>query len=548
MAEVTGRDDSAARHDHDEEAARVGNNDYSSEEEREGRFHGPDASWRFYTKAERDLAYSLDQTENNDLSAHLYNAHNLKRRLYVDSVPEPWHSKQRWIAHDDSGHIPFHPESSWTAWPLEPADVPRSSEQWGVPAADGEDENETFRKREDWTPGGQLRDCIHAEILRQAKDRFKNRVSTQNVTGSASLQGHGNQAPQLPSTDNSESDTATSSSSQSSDEIRDEPEESDAGVEAPDSPGAPDGILYAVPMADDELAASIARPAVNHIMAKLDDLLRGLHHSRKGHRRRRSQTRSENATRRHKSTSGADSDDENDNSRSQSRSSRHSAGDSSPRNSRKRQELGTRDWSEVLGIAALTGWDQAVVARAAQRCATLFDEHMEFRTIHMTATMKDSSERAHPERDAETSPANVSTKPFEASRSIESFCCPHTSCSRHQEPYSQLWRLREHLKRKHKHAAHEVDTMVGDLKQALAYEGSVGQLAGMTGSQHEQVPGSNFSHSRSRPVKDEYLQPILINIGRSKDKKVRRTPSREHLRKAASSQQDTEDDGEEDAM
>ncbi|KAK3388143.1 hypothetical protein B0T20DRAFT_110415 [Sordaria brevicollis] len=45
---------------------------------------------------------------------------------------------------------------------------------------------------------------------------------------------------------------------------------------------------------------------------------------------------------------------------------------------------GLRDWRDVLGAAALAGFPQSVVARAAQRCATLFGEEMTFHTLSST--------------------------------------------------------------------------------------------------------------------------------------------------------------------
>ncbi|KAL8635232.1 MAG: hypothetical protein Q9228_007255, partial [Teloschistes exilis] len=43
--------------------------------------------------------------------------------------------------------------------------------------------------------------------------------------------------------------------------------------------------------------------------------------------------------------------------------------------------LGLRDWSDVLGVASMCGWDPAVVSRAAARCSDLFAEGMTFRTL-----------------------------------------------------------------------------------------------------------------------------------------------------------------------
>ena len=43
---------------------------------------------------------------------------------------------------------------------------------------------------------------------------------------------------------------------------------------------------------------------------------------------------------------------------------------------------GLRNWRDVIGAAALAGFPPAVVARAAQRCATLFREEMTLHTLH----------------------------------------------------------------------------------------------------------------------------------------------------------------------
>lgn len=45
-------------------------------------------------------------------------------------------------------------------------------------------------------------------------------------------------------------------------------------------------------------------------------------------------------------------------------------------------KLQLRDWSDVVGTAALAGWDPAIVQRASERCARLFGENMLFRTFH----------------------------------------------------------------------------------------------------------------------------------------------------------------------
>jgi hypothetical protein len=45
------------------------------------------------------------------------------------------------------------------------------------------------------------------------------------------------------------------------------------------------------------------------------------------------------------------------------------------------EKLHLRDWSDVVGTAALAGWDPAIIQRASERCARLFGENMLFRTF-----------------------------------------------------------------------------------------------------------------------------------------------------------------------
>jgi hypothetical protein len=49
---------------------------------------------------------------------------------------------------------------------------------------------------------------------------------------------------------------------------------------------------------------------------------------------------------------------------------------------KKQAQLGPRDWSDVLGIASMVGWDPDVVSRAAAKCSKLFGEGMQFRTLN----------------------------------------------------------------------------------------------------------------------------------------------------------------------
>lgn len=51
---------------------------------------------------------------------------------------------------------------------------------------------------------------------------------------------------------------------------------------------------------------------------------------------------------------------------------------------KKLERLNMRDWSDVMGAAALAGFSPKVIARATQRCADLFGQGMEMHTISET--------------------------------------------------------------------------------------------------------------------------------------------------------------------
>lgn len=187
-------------------------------------------------------------------------------------------------------------------------------------------------------------------------------------------------------------------------------------------------------MADDERAHDILQPTVHHVLAKLDHLLMGLHQARQAYlpgayhsasetqtdaeelsgvesgkkRSRTGRSKSRSRVSKNKrsrdvsmrSTRGSrdrnkagvlpppvfeDSQNQNSPPRNKIRKPRRRKSvspDSRARSLRKSQgRLGLRDWSDVFAIASMTGWDSAVVTRAAARCAALFEEGITFRTL-----------------------------------------------------------------------------------------------------------------------------------------------------------------------
>jgi hypothetical protein len=164
---------------------------------------------------------------------------------------------------------------------------------------------------------------------------------------------------------------------------------------------------------------------------------------------------------------GADHDSEDEDAPEKPKNSRDPSGssNSSPRsnassNSEARKGVGLMDWSELLGLAAIAGFDKRVIANTAQRCASLFGEQMVFRTFDEGLATQPISEpvRYMPDiipapddavRDTEISeqerPTLAKRPYFEAG----SRRCPHRDCPGSLKDFSGSSRLIEHVRRKH---------------------------------------------------------------------------------------------------
>ena len=334
---------------------------------RPNKFRGNPATWRNWTTPERDLMASLDQLTAQDLCVHLYNAFQLKRRANDQK------RLQSTEANDDreSDERPaWKPPKVWTAWPLPPIYVPRDEgKRW-------EEEGMLGRQipKKSRNPCDSLRELLEAQILRHAREQYSNRKSGTPPD-------------------------EESSSGQSS------PIEQAAKAPFDGRNDDSSGTLRPVVMADDERASHILRPTVTHILGKLDRLLMGLHRarssyleiddsafdsgslkatpsrsrSRLGKRKRSASILSRKAALESQTASSSDADDQRTSrSRSRSRGRKLPTAESSRI---RKNRLGLRAWSDVLGMASLTGWDADVVERTASRCALLFGEGITFRTL-----------------------------------------------------------------------------------------------------------------------------------------------------------------------
>ncbi len=134
---------------------------------RPNRWVGAPSTWASLTFQERGLAASLDALRDADLSIHLYNAYNLKKRAHDVR-------NGRVKVEEEFAHLPeedriWEPPRYWTAWPLRPEDVPREGEKVGP---EDKDEGYTFRRAEYEMemPSGRLEEVLVGTTLRIAKE------------------------------------------------------------------------------------------------------------------------------------------------------------------------------------------------------------------------------------------------------------------------------------------------------------------------------------------------------------------------------------------
>lgn len=522
----------------------------SSDEQRAGRFYGPDSSWRYYTQNERSLAASLQQTENNDLGKALYDVHAMKagaRGLESISTAKPWHSKRRWIQSDRVGNMPFQPSSKWTAWPMKSDFVPRTREEWGISAADPVEHAATYSKPEPWKPSLRLEQELKASFLRQAKNRFNHRQWESDITQDCQMRSISCEIPSYPDYGSSQELTTSM--------LHDDVDLQPGDVSTP------------VFLADDDVASTILQPTVRHIISRQDNLLAALHQSRRGHgmdhsfttraKRRgpsrkaspiRSEASAKVARKRKRDVSDAaqpnsDTPTEHDGAETRFKTARK------VRN-RYRKVLGLRDWSEVLGIAALLGWEQPVIDRAARRCAALFGEKMSMRL--MVQGSRDSlQDRIVDYLPGMVSPVSVSVDTSTESPIEEnSNACPHKTCKRHLEPYEKRWRLREHLKKAHNYSIKDLEDWKLQTDKhghrtalkALSAPGDEAEEEELeTSADGDEDDGGNGLDGTGSQGSEDWIQPITVRIGRSRDKRARASASRSRSKQAAAKRTAEED-------
>ncbi|OBT87682.1 hypothetical protein VE02_02697 [Pseudogymnoascus sp. 03VT05] len=515
---------------------------------RPGRFKGPKSTWRTFNEDEIALAESLVKLEAQDLSAHLYNAHVMKKSLYDPDLvrdAKPWASKERWRPAEvgDDGKN-FVPPERWTAWPLEPEIVPRSE----MPR---EDEEFTLKRVEEEKPSREIEEVLTGVMLKFAKSTFERRRWEDGET--------------LQISSDAESDNDSQEAQDQGENPKEDnnyPTDSEAPTRQSISHPPPSKPIMS---ADDDRSARLLRPTIRHTITRLDSLLTALQISRcaclrpdrspsptadplfptvepedvvpstpdspkrrqgrprrvisdqphplaaasppkKSNRGRKKkvhaplpgETQTEMLVRiareQHKSIpfavdSPRSSTSRSTQSRSRSRSMSRSRSRSSSRGSRAR--LGVRDWSEVIGAAALVGWPEEVVERAGRRCATLFGEGMGVRVLtegvmggdvkgemYVPEEVPDFGELSEEGEEEEmveearaprrSRSARPESRPRSRSRSersavgkfgIYAAYCPLRECERYQRGFNSERAVRDHLRITHGMGKEEIQKM-----------------------------------------------------------------------------------------
>jgi hypothetical protein len=421
---------------------------------------------------EIELAQSIDAACISDLNSNLLGASAERKRVQSHVLPphvRSWQSRYRWTQ-SKRNRVNL-PPPEWISWPLEPHEVPEKDE-WFDSIKDGCLFGSPSKKLKPLKPSAELEEVLCAIALEKyrkkwetAPSAFKNRarlyeaaIASQNpgplIEGQPALNvaAHGNQIGSLSATD-TRLNESTSFQEESCQQLY--PENLAKPIEASDG-----GTLEPVFSADDERSHRMLQPSIRSTLSKIDALLLGLTYSRVFHDKGNSyavdtadQKDEDSAILLKDSLVLSESDSGSDHGsfstpphpRDRGRD-RDKSKSRAPRNRKKAvSPPGLRDWSDILGIASLTGWNSDVVERAALRCARLFGEGMSFTTFREDEIDQPTPEPVH------FHPNYLSALRSESRWTTKTLQCPHVDCPRsHGQKFTEHHRLVSHIRKVHK--------------------------------------------------------------------------------------------------
>ncbi|KAI1464018.1 uncharacterized protein F4812DRAFT_463075 [Daldinia caldariorum] len=266
--------------------------DFSDEDVRTNRWHGPKSTWQQFNHQEIDTLTALKEIRDRDLSVHLYNAFALKQgHKKAQDGPVPNKDINKATGHpvqpDD-----WLPQRAWTAWPMRVDKVPPPQDSARTLLND-RDEVFTLRKAVRDMPSTALEEIVGAEILRTAKEKFNARpwikpdVSADEEGGSESQEGINGEDSDGETEASTASRRKESRSRSRSKSVKlegasgDEKMEVDGRKPETDATSKPHRKPRFAPTVstDDDLSYSLLRPSVRHILTKLDATLTILHNT-----------------------------------------------------------------------------------------------------------------------------------------------------------------------------------------------------------------------------------------------------------------------------
>ncbi|KAI1802867.1 hypothetical protein F4811DRAFT_368013 [Daldinia bambusicola] len=265
--------------------------DFSDEDARTNRWHGPKSTWQQFNHQEINTLTALKEIRDRDLSIHLYNAFAIKqgqKKAQDGPVPNKDINKATGqpVQPDD-----WLPQRAWTAWPMRADKVPLPQDG-ARSLLNDRDEVFTLRKAVRDMPSTALEEIIGAEILRTAKEKFNARPwikpNVSDEEGDSESQegiddedsGRETEASTVPRRKKSRS-RSRSKSVKLEGASGDEKMEVDGRKPETDPIGKSHRKPRFAPAVstDDDLSYSLLRPSVRHIITQLDATLTILHNT-----------------------------------------------------------------------------------------------------------------------------------------------------------------------------------------------------------------------------------------------------------------------------
>lgn len=409
------------------------------------------------------------------------------------------------------------PPKDWTAWPLPPSSLPSANDRSDPHPGGVEAQAWVIGGAATQDVGEDLRQEMLAVFLRLAKEKWKYREEdpegfhrrsgkspSRNKSRSKSAPSKSaSRSASRADTDMKESDADTGNSD----------EEKQVGMAGMKRLKGTQDEKYAesIFLADDAKSQRLLQPSINSILGNLDELMLAVRRTRLNHFGRGG---SSDASSYSEFTSDAESmgPDSRSSSRATSRppankrpSARPSSSHASMIESKRRESRGVEaptpdsdipssnasgshafdnadtarrarssstasedsmsttrdwsgrtglmDWSEILALAAVKGWDEGAIARTAQRCAMLFGESMSFIPLHEHEAAKPVVEPVQyapsiipPPGALSSRVPSVTKRPF---FQVGTLRCPHMDCYGHHKDFALPYRVIEHCIRVH---------------------------------------------------------------------------------------------------